>query len=63
MRTINITFRDVLDQVHTVGARKIDTLRNKLKQKLLFLSFIVFLAVIYIILKEHIYKEKIFLKK
>ena len=43
-----------------MGARKIETIRNKFKQKQFFHSFIIFfLAIMHMILKEHIYKEKI----
>ena len=47
-----------------MGARKRDTLSNKLKQKQVFHNRIIFfLAVMHGILKEHIYKEKIIFKK
>ena len=47
-----------------MGERKTDTLRNKFKQKLFFHSFMIFfLAIMHMIMKEHIYKEIIFKKK
>ena len=37
-----------LSSLYTVGARKRDTLRNKVKQKLFFHSFIIFFLQLYI---------------
>ena len=55
--------RRIQQCVYTVGERKTYTQRNKLKQKDFFHSFITFfffLAIIRKILKEHIYKEKMY---
>ena len=55
----NITWKKGKGEA-TVGARKRDTLRNKVKQKQFFHSFIIcFFTFIHIMLNEHIYKEKI----